>query len=94
MSGNGGPPSSKIPQVLADPDQHLRQQLLFVAGDTAGGVPVELERLGKNVRPECEAALGEPDDLDAPVVDSTSVDQIGYDEDQGEAHVVFKNGRH
>lgn len=27
-------------------------------------------------------------------VDSTSLDQIGFDETAGEAHVVFKDGRH
>ncbi|MCP1842142.1 putative DCC family thiol-disulfide oxidoreductase YuxK [Bradyrhizobium sp. USDA 4524] len=32
--------------------------------------------------------------MDFIYVDSTSVDQIGYDEDQREAHVIFKNGRH
>jgi hypothetical protein len=32
--------------------------------------------------------------MDLIYVDSTSIDQIGYDEDQHEAHVVFKNGRH
>lgn len=32
--------------------------------------------------------------MDLFYVDSKSVDQIGYDEDQCEVHVVFKNGRH
>ena len=32
--------------------------------------------------------------MDLIYVDSTSIDQIGYDEDQHEAHVVFKNGHH
>lgn len=27
-------------------------------------------------------------------VDSSNVDQIGYDEYEGEAHVLFKGGRH
>lgn len=26
-------------------------------------------------------------------VDSSNIDQIGYDEEQGECHVIFKNGR-
>lgn len=32
--------------------------------------------------------------MDLIYVDSTNIDQIGYDEDQREAHVLFKNGRH
>lgn len=31
--------------------------------------------------------------MDMQYVDSSTVDQIGYDEEQGEAHVVFKTGR-
>ena len=27
-------------------------------------------------------------------VDSSNVDQIGFDEDQGEVHVIFKKGGH
>lgn len=27
-------------------------------------------------------------------VDSSNVDQIGFDEDNNEAHVIFRNGRH
>lgn len=30
--------------------------------------------------------------MDFTYVDSSSVDQIAYDEDQGEAHVIFKRG--
>ncbi|GBC58084.1 KTSC domain-containing protein [Pseudomonas aeruginosa] len=32
--------------------------------------------------------------MDLIYVDSSNVDQIGYDEYQSEAHVIFKNGRH
>jgi hypothetical protein len=32
--------------------------------------------------------------VDFIYVDSSSVDQIAYDEDQGEAHVIFKGGAH
>lgn len=32
--------------------------------------------------------------MDFIYVDSTSVDQIAYDEEQGEAHVIFKGGGH
>jgi hypothetical protein len=31
--------------------------------------------------------------MDLIYVDSSNVDQIGYDEYEGEAHVVFKSGR-
>lgn len=32
--------------------------------------------------------------MDLIYVDSTNVDQIGFDEYEGEVHVIFKNGRH
>lgn len=32
--------------------------------------------------------------MDLVYVDSSNVDQIGYEEYEGEAHVVFKSGRH
>jgi hypothetical protein len=32
--------------------------------------------------------------MDLVYVDSSTVDQIGYDEDAAEAHVIFKTGRH
>lgn len=32
--------------------------------------------------------------MDLIYVDSSNVDQIGYDEYVGEAHVIFKGGRH
>lgn len=32
--------------------------------------------------------------MDLSYVDSSNIDQIGYDEHQSEVHVVFKNGRH
>jgi hypothetical protein len=32
--------------------------------------------------------------MDLIYVDSSNVDQIGYDEYEGEAHVIFKSGRH
>lgn len=32
--------------------------------------------------------------MDFIYVDSTSVDQIAFDEEQGEAHVIFKGGAH
>lgn len=32
--------------------------------------------------------------MDLIYVDSSNVDQIGYDEYEGETHVIFKNGRH
>jgi KTSC domain len=32
--------------------------------------------------------------MDMIYVDSSTVDQIGYDEDASEAHVIFKNGGH
>ncbi|NGO50587.1 KTSC domain-containing protein [Allomesorhizobium camelthorni] len=32
--------------------------------------------------------------MDLIYVDSSTVDQIGYDEYEGEAHVIFKTGRH
>jgi hypothetical protein len=32
--------------------------------------------------------------MDLIYVDSSNVDQIGYDEYEGEAHVFFKSGRH
>ncbi|WP_375590602.1 KTSC domain-containing protein [Hoeflea alexandrii] len=32
--------------------------------------------------------------MEMEYVDSSSIDQIGYDETQGECHVVFKDGRH
>lgn len=32
--------------------------------------------------------------MDLIYVDSSNVDQIGYDEDTSEAHVIFKSGRH
>lgn len=32
--------------------------------------------------------------MDLIYVDSSNVDQIGFDADAGEAHVIFKNGRH
>lgn len=32
--------------------------------------------------------------MDLIYVDSSNVDQIGYDEFEGEAHVIFKGGRH
>lgn len=32
--------------------------------------------------------------MDMIYVDSSNVDQIGYDAFEGEAHVIFKSGRH
>lgn len=32
--------------------------------------------------------------MDLIYVDSSNVDQIGYDEQEGEIHVIFKNGGH
>ncbi|WP_373089108.1 KTSC domain-containing protein [Sneathiella sp.] len=32
--------------------------------------------------------------MDLEYVDSTNVDQIGYDDLEAEAHVIFKNGGH
>lgn len=32
--------------------------------------------------------------MDMIYVDSSNVDQIGFDADAGEAHVMFKGGRH
>lgn len=32
--------------------------------------------------------------MDLIYVDSSNVDQIGYEEYEGEAHVIFKSGRH
>lgn len=32
--------------------------------------------------------------MDMIYVDSSNIDQIGYDEPAGEAHVIFKSGRH
>jgi hypothetical protein len=32
--------------------------------------------------------------MDMLYVDSSSVDQIGFDEDAAEVHVIFKSGRH
>jgi hypothetical protein len=45
-------------------------------------------------RYEIGAARRKGDVMDMIYVDSTNVDQIGFDEDAGEAHVIFKNGRH
>lgn len=32
--------------------------------------------------------------MEMTYVDSSNIDQIGYDETLGECHVIFKNGRH
>lgn len=34
------------------------------------------------------------DAMELTYVDSSNVDQIGYDADAGEVHVIFKSGRH